>query len=102
METHRGHVRVFFEHYRELPGEEQSLVRQERDRYEASVERVIEDGIRSGEFRDLDVRLTTLGLFGMCNWAYQWYRRGGPLRPREIGYQFWETFLHGIEKEQDS
>ena len=100
METHRGHVRVFFEHYRELPAAEQNLVRRERDRYEASVEEVIEDGIRSGEFRAVDVRLTTLGLFGMCNWAYQWYRKGGSLRTREIGYEFWQIFLRGIGKEE--
>jgi AcrR family transcriptional regulator len=102
METHRGHVRVFFEHYRELPDEEQRLVRQERDRYEASVERVIEGGIRAAEFRPVDVRLTTLALFGMCNWAYQWYRQGGRLRTREIGYQFWELFLRGIETDVSS
>jgi AcrR family transcriptional regulator len=100
METHRGHVRVFFEHYRELPEEEQRLVRQERDRYEASVERVIESGIRAAEFRPVNVRLTTLALFGMCNWAYQWYRKGGSMRTREIGYEFWQVFLRGIETDE--
>ena len=97
LKTHRGHVRVFFEHYRELPEEEQRLVRQERDRYEASVEEVIEAGIRAAEFRPVNVRLTTLALFGMCNWAYQWYRKGGSMRTREIGYEFWQVFLRGIE-----
>ncbi|HZV49960.1 MAG TPA: TetR/AcrR family transcriptional regulator [Candidatus Dormibacteraeota bacterium] len=96
MHTHRGHVRVFFEHHRELPDAEREAVRQERDRYEAMVEAVIRQGIASGAFRPMDARLTTLALFGMCNWAYQWYRRGGPLRTREIAYAFWDLLLRGL------
>ena len=79
METHRGHVRVFFEHYRELPDEDQQLVRQERDRYEASVEQVIERGIEAGEFWAINVRLTTLALFGMC-------KLGVPVVPQAGGH----------------
>jgi AcrR family transcriptional regulator len=96
MHTHRGHVRVFFEHHRELPDAERKAVRRERDRYEALVEAVIRQGIESGAFRAVDARLTTLALFGMCNWAYQWYRKGGPLRTREIAYMFWDLLLRGL------
>ncbi|HZU19479.1 MAG TPA: TetR/AcrR family transcriptional regulator [Candidatus Dormibacteraeota bacterium] len=96
MHTHRGHVRVFFEHHRELPDAERKIVWQERDRYEAMVEKVIRQGIDSGAFRPVDARLTTLALFGMCNWAYQWYKKGGPLRTREIAYMFWDLLLRGL------
>ncbi|MBM9469056.1 TetR/AcrR family transcriptional regulator [Nakamurella leprariae] len=96
METHRGHVRVFFEHHRELPEADQPAMRDKRDRYEAAVAHAIKQGTADGTFRDTDPRLAALALFGMCNWAYQWYQASGPLRPREIAYQFWDIFVRGI------
>jgi len=99
METHRGHVRVFFEHYRELPESDRRDVKVERDRYEGMVEQVLRVGIDQGEFRPVDVRLTALAIFGACNWAYQWYRRGGPLGTRDIAYIFWDIFSQGLAAE---
>jgi hypothetical protein len=64
------------------------------------VETVIERGARAGEFRPLDPRLTTLAMFGMCNWSYQWYRQEGALRTRQIAYSFWDVFLRGISAER--
>lgn len=78
MRTHRGHVRVFFEHHRELSPERRETIRRKRDAYQAAVESIVRRGIGDGSFRDVDPRLTTLAVFGMCNWAYQWYRPEGP------------------------
>jgi hypothetical protein len=97
-ETRPG-VRVFHEHLRELREDQQQLVREKRERYQSMVEAVISEGISSGELRALDPRLTTLALFGMVNWAYQWFRPDGPLRSREIAYLFWDVFLHGAAED---
>jgi AcrR family transcriptional regulator len=94
-ETRPG-VRVFHEHLRELREDQQQLVREKRERYQNMVESVIRDGVSSGELRDLDPRLTTLALFGMANWAYQWFRPDGPMRSREIAYFFWDVLLQGL------
>jgi AcrR family transcriptional regulator len=96
MQTHRGHVRVFFEHHRELAGPQHAEIERKRAEYEALVTAVLRRGVDNGTFRELDVKLATLAMFGMCNWAYQWYRVQGPLRAREIGYVFWEFLLYGI------
>ncbi|GAB3026832.1 TetR family transcriptional regulator [Nocardioides flavus (ex Wang et al. 2016)] len=96
METHRGHVRVFFEHHRELPSSEREAIKVKRDKYEQFVEELITEGIRKGIFRETDPHLATLATFGMCNWAYQWYRAGGTLRSREVAYQFWNYLVYGI------
>jgi AcrR family transcriptional regulator len=96
MRTHRGHVRTFFEHYRELSGEHQETIRTKRDAYQDMVQSVVERGIAAGEFRALDPRLTTLALFGMCNWAYHWYSRTGPLSTREIAEFFCDLLLEGL------
>jgi AcrR family transcriptional regulator len=98
MDTHRGHVRVFFEHYRELSPDHQATIARKRDAYQALVEEVIARGVRSGEFRDVDPRLTTLAVFGMCNWAYQWYRSDGPLRSRELAELFFDLLFNGLRR----
>jgi hypothetical protein len=93
-ETRPG-VRVFHEHLRELRPDQQQLVREKRELYQSMVERVISEGVGAGELRSLDPRLTALALFGMVNWAYQWFRPDGPLGSREIAYFFWDLFLNG-------
>lgn len=98
MDTHRGHVRVFFEHHRELPDDLRAVVRGQRDSYQASVEALVSQGVASGVFRQIDVRLTTLAIFGMCNWSYQWYRRDGRLPAQKIADEFIDLLLNGIGK----
>jgi len=97
METHRGHVRVFFEHVRDLPEDQRDVVRQQRDTYHQMVEDVLQRGIDEGEFRPVEVRMASMGVFGMCNWAYQWYQSAGSLRPREVAYTMWGLLVFGME-----
>jgi AcrR family transcriptional regulator len=98
MRTHRGHVRVFFEHYRELSEADQETIRAKRDGYQARVEAIVRRGIEAGEFRDVDPRLTTLAVFGMCNWAYQWYRPDGPLSARAIAERYFDLLFEGLAR----
>lgn len=101
METHHGHVRALFEHHHELPAEQWDDIRRKRDAYESMVREVIRTGIERGEFRDIDSELATLAVLGMCNWAYQWYHRAGPRRPREIAYMFWNMVIYGLQNRED-
>jgi AcrR family transcriptional regulator len=97
METHRGHVRVFFEHHRELPADQHTAIARKRDRYQQMASDVIRQGVEQGRFRpDLDVGLATLAMFGTCNWAYQWYASTGELTSEEIAGVFWRQLLDGI------
>jgi AcrR family transcriptional regulator len=96
MDTHRGYVRVFFENHRELPPEARRKMRAKRNQYEAFVEQLLVKGVENGDFRNVDTRLATLAIFGMCNWAYQWYLSGGRLKPREISYTFFDLVTEGM------
>jgi len=96
MHTHRGHVRVFFEHHRELSKRSSAAIQTKRDAYQEIVEEIVRRGIANGEFRDIDPRLTTLAVFGMCNWAYQWYQADGRLQPREIARFFADLLYEGL------
>jgi AcrR family transcriptional regulator len=95
METHRGHVRTFFEHHRELPTLQRSTIRQKRDQYAAIVENLLQQGVDQGII-DTDPKMGALHFFGMCNWAYQWYRSGDGQTPRSIGENFWRMLRDGI------
>jgi AcrR family transcriptional regulator len=96
MHTQPGHVRVFFEYFRELPPDLQRAARVKRDRYEGLVESSVLAGMRDGEIRWQDPRVATFALFGMCNWTYQWYRPGGRLGHAEIADQLFRIWVSGV------
>ena len=96
MHSHRGHVRVFWEHHRELPRQVQKKIAQDRRRYLEIVRKILSRGVASGDFRPLNVSLAALAVFGMCNWAYQWYDVRGKLSSRDIALMFADFLLRGI------
>jgi AcrR family transcriptional regulator len=102
MQTHPGHVRAFFEHHRELPAQRRDDVRAKRDAYMGIVEATIRRGIEEGDVREVNVPMTALAVFGMCNWAYQWFRPGGPLSTREIAELFWDLVTNGVGARTDA
>jgi TetR/AcrR family transcriptional regulator, cholesterol catabolism regulator len=51
------------------------MVKRKHD-YERLFEDVIIEGQKEGLFRDLTPRLLVLGMLGMTNWMYQWFRPG--------------------------
>lgn len=97
METHHSYVRVFFEHHRELPpGALRDAITAKRDTYFDDVREMIARGAEAGVFIVPDPRLAALAMFGMCNWAYTWYRPDGPHRPDDIARWFWGWLVTGL------
>jgi TetR/AcrR family transcriptional regulator len=68
----------------------------ERDRYERGLREIVAEGVRSGEFRPLDPKLTAFALLGAINWVARWYRPDGPVRAPELGAQFADHLVHGL------
>jgi TetR/AcrR family transcriptional regulator, cholesterol catabolism regulator len=95
MRTHHGHVRVFFEHHRELTGDALQRTLAARDTYFASVQSLLERGQETGLVVG-DAHLSTLALFGMCNWAYQWYHANGVWTTQDVARYFHRVLLTGI------
>jgi AcrR family transcriptional regulator len=101
METHRGHVRVFFEHHRELPAPVREQIRVKRARYQQEIRETIARGIAEGQFRDFDPEAATLAVFGICNWAYQWWRPGNATDPALTAQKMWDLVIRGLGAKQD-
>jgi TetR/AcrR family transcriptional regulator, cholesterol catabolism regulator len=69
-------VSVFVNERKHLPAEARRRIGRWARGLERIFEEVIKDGIAQGEFRaDLDARLTTLAILGMCNAAQRWHRK---------------------------
>ena len=91
------HVWVFLHEFPALTGERAEQFRVRRREYERRVETILQTGVESGEFRDLDPRLTAMAWLGMHNYTYLWLKPGGPLSARDVAKPFAEIFMRGIE-----
>lgn len=67
-----------------------------RDAYEGAVRRIIERGIRKGEFRKLDAKVAVFAILGAINWIARWYRPEGVLQATELGNQYAEILVRGM------
>ncbi len=87
---------VYLSEWRQLTADSLTTVRQQRERYAALFLAIIEDGIKRGDFRALDPRISALGMIGMCNYLFRWYRPDGRLEPEQIADDLTDMLLHGV------
>jgi AcrR family transcriptional regulator len=72
----RDFVKVFQNERQYLPAESRKRIGRWSRGLERIFEDVISEGVAKGEFRsDLDPRLTTLAILGVCNAVSTWYRK---------------------------
>jgi AcrR family transcriptional regulator len=96
---HLDAATVFLNEWRYLSHDPRAAIQAKRDRYEAMVRSIVEDGIASGEFRsDADVRFAATLVLSAGNWLFSWYRPGGELGPTEIGERFAELMTRGLAR----
>ena len=94
---HLDAATVFLNEWRYLSEPKREIVKEKRDRYEAIVRQVIEEGIAEGEFRsDANVRFAARLVLSAGNWTYAWFRPGGELGPTEIGERFADLLIRGL------
>jgi TetR/AcrR family transcriptional regulator, cholesterol catabolism regulator len=87
---------VYLSEWRQLGAESLTTVRVQRERYASLFQDILQDGLRSGEFRPMDARIVMLGMIGMCNYLYRWYRPDGRLTPAEVADELIEMVMHGV------
>lgn len=74
----------------------QEVVIAARDQYEREVRRIVEQGIRNGDFRRVDAKVAAFAMLGAINWIARWYRPEGPLQAGTLGAQFADHLLDGL------
>lgn len=69
-----------------------------RDEFERGMRAVIQEGVKSGEFRKVDAKLASFAILGAINWISKWYRPDGALRAGDIGQMYSDLFVKGLAK----
>jgi TetR/AcrR family transcriptional regulator, cholesterol catabolism regulator len=92
-----ANVTVFYLERRNFTGAQYKAVKRKRDEFDRLFLQVLERGIAEGKFRsDLDARIISFGILGMCAWVHQWYRPGGRYSAEEIADIFSQIVLDGL------
>ncbi len=91
-----GHMRVFFEHLRELAPEDRAQALMHREEYRSRIEAAIARGVAAGEFSVEDPRIAALAFLGAVNWAYQWLHADAPLTVEDVADRLWGVLLWGF------
>jgi TetR/AcrR family transcriptional regulator, cholesterol catabolism regulator len=81
---------------RYFDGDLTGYVREQRARYMAIVSGILRDGVDEGLFSTADPTMSALQIFGMCNYAWTWYRPDGPQSVEDIARLFARTILGGL------
>jgi AcrR family transcriptional regulator len=87
---------VYLSEWRQLGAESLSTVRLQRERYASLFGQILHDGVQSGEFRPMDTSIVLLGVIGMCNYLFRWYRPDGRLTPAQIADELIAMVLQGV------
>jgi AcrR family transcriptional regulator len=90
---------VFLREQKFLGAAQKKQLRGEGNKHAQLLALILEQGVATGEFRAMNVTVTTLAILGMCNWMYEWYSPDGALQPREIAAMFSELVLNGLAQD---
>ncbi len=78
--------------------DQRKLYVRKRDELEQGVRRLIEEGVRRGEFECPNVKIAGLAILGAINWMPKWYRPSGRFSPAQIAEEMVNYFLRGLMK----
>ncbi|WP_051236539.1 TetR/AcrR family transcriptional regulator [Ottowia thiooxydans] len=67
-----------------------------RDQYEKHLRHCIQQGVNSGEFRDVDPAIAGRLLLSSINSMWRWHKAGGPLNARQVVEQFLDILMVGM------
>ena len=74
------------------------LVVARRDQFDHGMRRVIEDGVRTGVFGNIDAKLLSFAILGAVNWIPRWYQPNGPASSQEIADHFADYLIGGLQR----
>ncbi len=87
---------VYLSEWRQLATESLATNRGQRERYAELFHQILRDGVAAGEFRSMDTRIVMLGMIGMSNYLFRWYRPDGRLTPSQVADELIEMVMHGV------
>ena len=101
MAGHADLASVLLLEFRSLAPEFRRKHIKRRDRFEGLWRQILQQGMDSGEFRNMDPAVTGFALLGAQNWLITWYRADGAQSPAELADHYYSLFYQGIAEEHD-
>lgn len=103
IKVHGKSARVFTREVRHLDEEQLILVNSYRREFRINLQKLIEEGIEKGEFRDQKRSdIVIFGILGMVNRSYNWYNPDGEVSEEELVSIYMDLILNGIKTETNS
>jgi len=87
---------VFLHEYRHLSEPGRTLFLKMRKDYEQRFMLIIRSGIRNGEFRKVDEKITTLALLSAVNSTPVWLKKGKDMQPGALADLLSDILINGI------
>lgn len=67
-----------------------------RENYEHMLRGIIAEGIRLGEFRDVDPAATGRAVLSMLNWMARWFQPNGPKSSHDFAQEYYDLLFSGL------
>ena len=86
---------------RALPADQQAELTERRRGLDLYARSLMEQAVRDGSIRQIDVRLTSNFFLGAVNWILRWHSENDDMSPDEVSEQVLDLFLNGIAPRPD-
>jgi TetR/AcrR family transcriptional regulator, cholesterol catabolism regulator len=90
---------VFFHEWKHLSEPHLTEFKQLRRKYERRFIQILDDGVKEGRFRDVDLRMTSFTIFSAMNATYDLYKPNGKIGPKEISKHIADIVIQGIHQQ---
>jgi hypothetical protein len=81
-----------------LSPERRAEIIEGRDRYEAVLRGLVASGVESGELRPVEPKIAVFAILGAINWIARWYDPEGDVDSRELGEDFADLLIEGLDR----
>lgn len=95
---HPQHFAVLSRDEQDLPQQARELQRRGRRELLETFSRVIRTGVDTGRFRVVNPTVTTLSIFGMCNWTVQWFKPEGQLSEEQVANEIADLAVAMVQR----
>jgi len=93
----QGNIAVYFREEKHLSEAGLAEINALRKRFDRVLSDLLQEGVSSGAFRIIDIRVAALAIGGMVSWAYTWYQPDGRLSFDDISAKLAHFVLQMVE-----
>lgn len=100
--TYKSEFFIIDTEIRALEGENRNHILSLRDRYEALLQDLLQEGMDQGVFRPSDVKVSSYAIIAMCTEVAAWFRPGGRLTVQQVIDIYSQMITQGLLAIQES